>query len=182
MWKRVTQHEPLPLSRSSHSITVVGHTAYLFGGEHLPRQVCLLHHQLDQYSTASKAPTIDGLHSCRTPIDSQIHAFDLKTCHWQTLEASGDAPHPRVAHAAAAVGHSIFIFGGRSGVPWRSAPPASCPTATKRSVLSSSIVAKASRWARGRPTTSMPSTLAHHHGAASSAAAHPLRRAPSTPW
>lgn len=78
-----------PLARSSHSLTAVGRSLFVFGGEHAPR----------------------------TPVDAAVHKLDLETGAWATLAPAGGAvPCARVAHAAAAVGDVVLNFGGRTGV------------------------------------------------------------------
>lgn len=86
-WTRLEQKGQLPLARSSHSITAVEGTCYVFGGEHEPR----------------------------TPIDSVLCEYDLESGQWAQRACTGEAPSPRVAHTAAVVGQSLYIFGGRSG-------------------------------------------------------------------
>ena len=56
-----------------------------------------------------------GLPQCRTPIDSRLFEYDLESGQWSECACTGDVPSPRVAHTAAAVGQSLYIFGGRSG-------------------------------------------------------------------
>eukprot|EP00884_Botryococcus_braunii_P016719 jgi/Botrbrau1/3730/Bobra.0363s0015.1 len=74
--------------RSSHSLTSVGDVLYLTGGENVPR----------------------------VPIGTEMYKLDLNAQDWQKLQVFGDAPSPRVAHGAAALGRIIYIFGGRSGI------------------------------------------------------------------
>jgi N-acetylneuraminic acid mutarotase len=85
----------LPLARSSHSLTALGRSLLLFGGEHAPR-----------------VPIEDG---------PAVHCYELDAAEprWRELHPSdGAAPRPcaRVAHAAAAVGDALYVFGGRKGV------------------------------------------------------------------
>ncbi|XP_010942274.1 thiohydroximate-O-sulfate sulfur/sulfate-lyase (nitrile-forming) NSP5 isoform X3 [Elaeis guineensis] len=74
-----------PGARSSHAITVVGHKAYAFGGEFSPR----------------------------IPVDNKLHVFDLEDQTWSVAAAVGDIPPPRVGVTMAAIGTTIYIFGGR---------------------------------------------------------------------
>ncbi|XP_060071944.1 uncharacterized protein LOC132551817 [Ylistrum balloti] len=78
----------LPLGRSSHSTVVIGRKAYIFGGENIPR----------------------------VPISNIIHCLDMDTCTWSELTTTGDVPAPRNAHTATAVGHVMYVFGGRTGI------------------------------------------------------------------
>ena len=95
LWKQLTR-AGTPVARSSHGISVVGNTLLVYGGEHI----------------------------ARTPIDSAIHALDLSADDgsWSTIEATGVAPPPRVAHAQAVVGSSLYVFGGRQGIHMSEAP------------------------------------------------------------
>ncbi|XAR55251.1 hypothetical protein NMG60_11035276 [Bertholletia excelsa] len=74
-----------PGARSSHAITVVGQKAYVFGGEFRPR----------------------------VPVDNALYVFDLNDLTWSVAEASGDVPPPRVGVTMAAVGDTLYVFGGR---------------------------------------------------------------------
>ncbi|EFJ44314.1 kelch repeat protein [Volvox carteri f. nagariensis] len=87
-WTRLPQAGTLPVERSSHSITVVGDKIVLFGGEHDPR----------------------------VPISSELYAYSFTDGTWRVLDAIGEPPSPRVAHSAAAIGNTLYIFGGRSGL------------------------------------------------------------------
>lgn len=72
-------------ARSSHAIAVVGQKVYAFGGEFVPR----------------------------VPVDNKLHVFDLETLTWSVSDASGSIPPPRVGVTMAAVGETIYVFGGR---------------------------------------------------------------------
>lgn len=76
-----------PGARSSHAVTLVGHKAYAFGGEFKPR----------------------------VPVDNHLHVFDLETLTWFVADVTGDIPPPRVGVTMAAVGETIYVFGGRDG-------------------------------------------------------------------
>lgn len=88
-----------PLARSSHTLSVIGHRAYIFGGEIAPRQ----------------------------PVDNAMHVLtlpsaELQDCDYEAVPAkpspsspSSDIPAARVGHAAAAINHCIYVFGGRGG-------------------------------------------------------------------
>ncbi|KAJ1287882.1 hypothetical protein BS78_02G044700 [Paspalum vaginatum] len=84
-WEKLEQKGAGPGARSSHAITLVGDTAYAFGGEFTPR----------------------------VPVDNTMYAFDLKTQTWSAPDATGDVPPPRVGVTMAAVGGTVFTFGGR---------------------------------------------------------------------
>ncbi|KAJ8764639.1 hypothetical protein K2173_006721 [Erythroxylum novogranatense] len=84
-WVKLDQRGQGPGARSSHAITIVGNKAYAFGGEFSPR----------------------------VPVDNKLHVFDLETQTWYVAEATGDIPPPRVGVTMAAVGQTIYVFGGR---------------------------------------------------------------------
>lgn len=74
-----------PGARSSHAITLVGSKAYVFGGEFAPR----------------------------VPVDNKLHVFNLEDLTWSVADVTGDIPPPRVGVTIAAVGSTIYVFGGR---------------------------------------------------------------------
>lgn len=85
------------LPRSSHEITHINGKIYLFGGENKPR----------------------------TPIDSNVYVLDITNFQsgWKKVDvthvSNNDGctiPSARLAHAQAAVGNNLYIFGGRLGV------------------------------------------------------------------
>mmetsp|Transcript_11900 Transcript_11900/g.25566 ORF Transcript_11900/g.25566 Transcript_11900/m.25566 type:complete len:342 (+) Transcript_11900:55-1080(+) len=90
-WHHLAQSGDVPEARSSHSITYVPSTSklYLFGGEHDPR----------------------------TPISSDVYAYDTASHNWAKVPASGDIPEPRVAHTATYIEESnlLYFYGGRNG-------------------------------------------------------------------
>jgi len=97
-WRNFTsaQAGDVPLGRSSHSM-VTAHeggkeVVVLFGGEQEPRH----------------------------PIDNAVHVLDVASHRWTRIVSLDDnansAPVARVGHAAASVGHRVFVFGGRTGV------------------------------------------------------------------
>ncbi|KAI9330759.1 hypothetical protein BDR26DRAFT_871199 [Obelidium mucronatum] len=89
----------VPIGRSSHSVSIVlNNTVLVFSGEELPR--------------VPIAPNPNNNFK-----GSGFEAFDLKSKNWI---ASADAfksgaPTPRVGHASAQIGDTIYILGGRGG-------------------------------------------------------------------
>ena len=88
-WHRIPA-DPLP--RASHSLSVVRGRAYLFGGQGPSRELA----------------------------DSTMHVLTLPSgsasADYRTVPAAKpDYPPPRLGHAAAVVGHHIYVFGGRAG-------------------------------------------------------------------
>lgn len=89
------------LPRSSHSVSVVGSKAYIFGG-------CV---NLDRADHREIKP--------RSPVDNALHVVDLKTGAYEKVEGRGDVPEQRVGHVAAVVDGEIYVFGGVCH-PWPS--------------------------------------------------------------
>lgn len=85
-WSLVkTQGEP-PSARGGHSVSQIGTSLWLFGGEDLKRRL------LDD-----------------------IHVLDMVSWTWRTFSASGDAPSPRADHAVAVrENRYLTVFGGGS--------------------------------------------------------------------
>ena len=85
-WKCFVEHDDL--QRSSHVVSVIGHTAYIFGGELVPRE----------------------------PRDNKIFSVNLGESG-QALNAteSTTAPSPRVGAASTPLHGRIYVFSGRGG-------------------------------------------------------------------
>ncbi|WWC64336.1 uncharacterized protein I303_106946 [Kwoniella dejecticola CBS 10117] len=75
------------LPRSSHSVSVIAGTAYIYGGEINPRE----------------------------PVDGDVHAVELASGAYRRISASGQTPEPRVGHVARVIDGKIYVFGGRGG-------------------------------------------------------------------
>ena len=101
-WKQIIPKQEgsqIPLERSSHSVSLIEDTLYLFGGEN----------------------------TARIPIDSSIYSCGISENQsnfgvWQKIEVSNDAPAPRIAHSQAVIGNKIYIFGGRQGITMEEMP------------------------------------------------------------
>lgn len=90
-WKQIPVAEGPP--RSSHSLSVIGNTAYVFGGEVRPRE----------------------------PVDNDMHVITLPSsgvteADHKILPAAGpEVPPARVGHTANVIDRRIYVFGGRGG-------------------------------------------------------------------
>ena len=83
-WTQLNQATAGPVAREDHTWTVMGDTAYLFGGR-----------------------TADG------PAND-LWAFNLTTDEWHVLRPTGPAPEPRFGHTATAVpGVGLVIWSGQ---------------------------------------------------------------------
>ncbi|KXZ44732.1 hypothetical protein GPECTOR_63g57 [Gonium pectorale] len=123
-WSRLPQTGILPVERSSHSITVVGDRLYLFGGEHDPR----------------------------VPVGNEMYEYCFADGTWRVLEVQGEAPSPRVAHSAAAVGTVLYFFGGRSGL--------AMGEGASNDLYSFDVTTRT--WARLEPSGQLPPKRSYH--------------------
>lgn len=57
-----------------------------------------------------------GEHAPRVPIGNDVHTYSLADRTWRRLAVQGTPPPVRNAHAAAAIGTDIYVFGGRCGI------------------------------------------------------------------
>ncbi|KAI6806597.1 galactose oxidase [Hortaea werneckii] len=94
-WTKIAQHDSL--KRSSHSISVIGESAYVFGGELKPRQ-----------------PRDNVMHQVK--LAGQGHTEGIESADAvQQLQCSGDLPSPRVGSASCTLHGKIYFFSGRGG-------------------------------------------------------------------
>lgn len=93
-WQRISIGTPLP--RSSHSLSIVRGVAYIFGGEERPRE-----------------PVDNDMHLVTLP--SSGADADYKKVSARSNNEGGEVPTARVGHTANAIGHRIYVFGGRGG-------------------------------------------------------------------
>jgi hypothetical protein len=86
-WARL--HDAERLRRSSQVLSVVGNTAYIFGGEVQPRQ----------------------------PVDDKVDVLPLNTTNGPKLEtkSTSECPSPRVGSASAVLAGCMYLFSGRGG-------------------------------------------------------------------
>ncbi|KAK8633262.1 hypothetical protein V6N13_014108 [Hibiscus sabdariffa] len=85
-WSMLKTYGQAPVSRGGQSVTLVGTTLVLFGGQ-----------------DANRSPLND------------LYILDLETMTWDEIDAVGVPPSPRSDHAAAVnAGRYLFVFGGSS--------------------------------------------------------------------
>ncbi|KAL9009805.1 MAG: hypothetical protein Q9173_005201 [Seirophora scorigena] len=94
---RITSEAFLP--RSSHSITVVAGKAYIYGGEE-----------------SSGKLADDNVHIIKLPAKKPTNVGDpeYKCVPSLAEDEGGQHPGPRSGHTACALGHRIYLFGGKS--------------------------------------------------------------------
>ncbi|EAZ29205.1 hypothetical protein OsJ_13266 [Oryza sativa Japonica Group] len=139
-WSIVKTYGKPPVSRGGQSVTLVGTTLVLFGGEDAKR--CLLNdlHILDLETMTwddvdaigTPPPRSDHAAACHADryllifgggshatCFNDLHVLDLQTMEWSRPKQQGLAPSPRAGHAGATVGENWYIVGGgnnKSGV------------------------------------------------------------------
>ncbi|VAH97440.1 unnamed protein product [Triticum turgidum subsp. durum] len=140
-WSIVKAYGKPPVSRGGQSVTLVGTTLVVFGGEDAKR--CLLNdlHILDLETMTwddvdaigtPPAPRSDHVAACHADryllifgggshatCFNDLHVLDLQTMEWSRPKQQGPIPSPRAGHAGATVGENWYIVGGgnnKSGV------------------------------------------------------------------
>ncbi|KAI4176809.1 MAG: hypothetical protein LQ346_007785 [Caloplaca aetnensis] len=93
---RITSEAFLP--RSSHSITVISGKVYIYGGEESPGKLA-----------------DDNVHIIKLPAKkpTNVGEPEYKCIPSMGEEEDGQVPGPRTGHTACALGHRIYVFGGR---------------------------------------------------------------------
>uniref|UniRef100_A0A0D9W134 ACB domain-containing protein n=1 Tax=Leersia perrieri TaxID=77586 RepID=A0A0D9W134_9ORYZ len=140
-WSIVKTYGKPPVSRGGQSVTLVGTTLVVFGGEDAKR--CLLNdlHILDletmtwdDVDAIGTPPSPRSDHAAACHADryllifgggshatcfNDLHVLDLQTMEWSRPKQQGLTPSPRAGHAGATVGENWYIVGGgnnKSGV------------------------------------------------------------------
>ncbi|XP_059488640.1 kelch domain-containing protein 3 [Neocloeon triangulifer] len=78
----------VPNARDGHSACVLGHCMYIFGG---------FEEEFDRFT-------------------QDVYCLDLTTMQWHFVRTKGSPPSYRDFHTASAIGHCMYIFGGRGDV------------------------------------------------------------------
>lgn len=93
---RITSEAFLP--RASHSITVVAGKAYIYGGEESPGKLA-----------------DDNIHIINLPAKKPVNVGEpeYKCVPSLAEQEDGQVPGPRTGHKACALGHRIYVFGGK---------------------------------------------------------------------
>ncbi|XP_064484621.1 kelch domain-containing protein 3-like isoform X2 [Ornithodoros turicata] len=85
LWSRPKVTGSIPGARDGHSACVMGNHMYVFGG---------YEEQADRFS-------------------QEVHVLDFETMHWQYVYTRGLPPQWRDFHSATALGHRMYVWGGR---------------------------------------------------------------------
>lgn len=86
-WSKPKTQGRVPGARDGHSSCVINGKMYIFGG---------YEEELNEFS-------------------QDVYALDFKMMIWSYIKVKGSPPRKRDFHSATAIGHYMYIFGGRSG-------------------------------------------------------------------
>ncbi|KAL6842059.1 hypothetical protein ACP4OV_028038 [Aristida adscensionis] len=140
-WSTLRTYGRSPSSRGGQSVTLIGETLVVFGGEDHGRSLLNDLHILDletmtwdEFETIGTPPSPRSEHaaSCyaeryllifgggsHSTCFSDLHVLDMQTMEWSRPEQQGISPEPRAGHAGVTIGEYWFITGGgnnRKGV------------------------------------------------------------------
>ncbi|KAL2514847.1 Acyl-CoA-binding domain-containing protein 4 [Forsythia ovata] len=140
-WSTLKTYGKPPVSRGGQSVTPVGSTLVIFGGQDAKRSLLNDLHILDletmtwdEMDTLGVPPSPRSDHAAAVHADryllifgggshatcfNDLHVLDLQTMEWSRPTQQGEIPSPRAGHAGVTVGESWFLVGGgdnKSGV------------------------------------------------------------------
>ncbi|XP_075511055.1 acyl-CoA-binding domain-containing protein 4-like [Primulina tabacum] len=133
-WSMLKTYGKPPVSRGGQSVTMVGKTLVIFGGQDTKRSLLNDLHILDletmtwdEMDTVGVPPTPRSDHAAAVHADryllifgggslatcfNDLHVLDLQTMEWSRPTQQGEIPSPRAGHAGVTVGDNWFIVGG----------------------------------------------------------------------
>ncbi|KAL8553818.1 hypothetical protein ACS0TY_002196 [Phlomoides rotata] len=140
-WSTLKTYGKPPVSRGGQSVSLVGMTLVIFGGQDAKRSLLNDLHILDletltwdEMDTVGVSPSPRSDHAAAVHADryllifgggshatcfNDLHVLDLQTMEWSRPTQQGEIPSPRAGHAGVTVGENWFIVGGgdnKSGV------------------------------------------------------------------
>ncbi|XP_057778184.1 acyl-CoA-binding domain-containing protein 4 [Salvia miltiorrhiza] len=140
-WSTLKTYGKPPVSRGGQSVTLVGMTLVIFGGQDANRSLLNDLHILDletmtwdEMETVGVSPSPRSDHAAAVHADryllifgggshatcfNDLHVLNLQTMEWSRPTQQGEIPSPRAGHAGVTLGESWFIVGGgdnKSGV------------------------------------------------------------------
>ncbi|XP_031131140.1 acyl-CoA-binding domain-containing protein 4-like [Ipomoea triloba] len=140
-WSTLKTYGKPPVSRGGHSVTLVGTSLVVFGGQDAKRSLLNDLHILDLETLTWDEMNMLGLppspradHAAAVHAEryllifgggshaacfNDLHVLDLQTMEWSRPTQQGEIPSARAGHAGATVGENWFIVGGgnnKSGV------------------------------------------------------------------
>nr|APO15848.1 ring-finger protein [Sesuvium portulacastrum] len=139
-WSILKTYGKPPVSRGGHSVTLVGSSLVIFGGQNANRTLLNDLHLLDletmtwdEFDAVGVPPSPRSDHAAAVHAEryllifgggshatcfNDLHVLDLQAMEWSRPTQQGDMPSPRAGHAGVTVGENWFIVGGgdnRSG-------------------------------------------------------------------
>ncbi|XP_006664611.1 acyl-CoA-binding domain-containing protein 6-like [Oryza brachyantha] len=133
-WSTLRTYGRSPISRGGQSVTLVGDTLVVFGGEADGRSLLNDLHILDletmtwdEFETTGTLPSPRSEHAAACHADryllifgggshstcfNDLHLLDMQTMEWSRPQHQGITPEPRAGHAGVTVGENWFITGG----------------------------------------------------------------------
>ncbi|ONK78638.1 uncharacterized protein A4U43_C02F20900 [Asparagus officinalis] len=133
-WADLKTYGKPPISRGGQSVTLVGDTLVMFGGEDAKRSLLNDLHILDLETMTwddmdaigtPPSPRSDHTAACHADryllifgggshatVFNDLHVLDLQTMEWSRPNQQGVTPGPRAGHAGVTVGENWFIAGG----------------------------------------------------------------------
>ncbi|CAN1219859.1 Acyl-CoA-binding domain-containing protein 4, partial [Linum perenne] len=133
-WSMLKTYGKPPVSRGGQSVTLVGTSLVIFGGEDAKRSLLNDLHILDletmtwdEIDAAGVPPSPRSDHAAAVHVDryllifgggshaacfNDLHVLDLQSMEWTRPSQLGDIPSPRSGHASMTVGDNWFIVGG----------------------------------------------------------------------
>ncbi|CAL5378806.1 unnamed protein product [Camellia sinensis] len=140
-WSTLKTYGKPPVSRGGQSVTLVGLSLVIFGGQDAKRSLLNDLHILDletltwdEIDAVGMPPSPRSDHAAAVHAEryllifgggshatcfNDLHILDLQAMEWSRPTQQGEIPSPRAGHAGATVGENWFIVGGgdnRSGV------------------------------------------------------------------
>ncbi|CAN1195402.1 Acyl-CoA-binding domain-containing protein 4 [Linum perenne] len=133
-WSMLKTYGKPPVSRGGQSVTLVGTSLVIFGGEDAKRSLLNDLHILDletmtwdEIDAIGVPPSPRSDHAAAVHAErfllifgggshatcfNDLHVLDLQSMEWTRPAQQGDLPTPRAGHASVTVGENWFIVGG----------------------------------------------------------------------
>lgn len=140
-WSTLKTYGKPPVSRGGQSVTLVGTSLVIFGGEDAKRSLLNDLHILDletmtwdEIDAVGVPPSPRSDHAAAVHAEryllifgggshaacfNDLHVLDLQTMEWSRPTLQGEIPTPRAGHAGVTIGENWFLVGGgdnKSGV------------------------------------------------------------------
>ncbi|CAI8615455.1 unnamed protein product [Vicia faba] len=133
-WSTLKTYGKAPISRGGQSVSLVGNTLVIFGGQDAKRALLNDLHILDletmtwdEIDAVGVPPFPRSDHAAAVHVEryllifgggshatcyNDLHVLDLQTMEWSRPTQQGEIPTPRAGHAGVTVGENWFIVGG----------------------------------------------------------------------